>query len=94
MALLTSCEPIFKYKPHIDQTYLSELLGRIRSQYSSFLFSILEVMTEEDPYQRASASEIYAILYPYSEAITNIQKFRPHRDTSQISLAEHLSTLK
>lgn len=63
-------------------------------QYSWFLHSILEVMTEEDPYQRASASEIWSILSPYREPIINIQKFKPHRATSQSTLTEHLSSLK
>jgi hypothetical protein len=51
-------------------------------------------MIEEDPEERASTSEMWAILYPYSESIQAVEKFRSNRESSNQCLQTHLSNLK
>jgi hypothetical protein len=46
IALLDSCEQVFKIRPHIDRKELSECLTRVRQQYSHFLYSLLDAMTD------------------------------------------------
>lgn len=56
MALLESCQHLFKIKPHVDQKELSKMIARISQGYSTFFKNCLELMTEANAVDRPTAS--------------------------------------